>query len=85
MYSKKLLDKMRLESTVSFSLTLEIIVKAHLLKARIVEIPTVWKDRQQGKTNFKLGRSIIAYFPWFLLSLSRNKLFDISGLLKPFI
>lgn len=69
LYSKKLLNRLRLKSTISFSVTLEIVVKAHMLGYKIVEIPTVWKDRQQGKTNFKLGQSIIAYLPWFIYAL----------------
>jgi len=77
LYSKKLLDKMTLKSTISFSVTLEIVVKAHLLRAKIIEIPTVWKDRQHGKTNFRLGRSLVAYTPWFLLALLRNRIFTL--------
>lgn len=77
LYSKKMLERMKLKSTISFSVTLEIVVKAHLLKAKIIEIPTVWKDRQHGKTNFQLRRSIVAYSPWFLLALLRNRLFSL--------
>ena len=69
LYSKKLLNRLNLKSTISFSVTLEIVVKAHALGYKIVEIPTVWRDRQRGKTNFKLGRSLVAYFPWFIYAL----------------
>lgn len=69
LYSKKLLDKLILTSTVSFSVTLEIVVKAHVHGYTIIEIPTVWRDRQHGKTNFKLGRSLLHYFPWFWYAL----------------
>lgn len=65
LYSKKVLDNLTFSSTVSFSVTLEIVAKAYAHGYRIIEIPTVWRDRQHGKTNFKLGRSLIAYFPWF--------------------
>lgn len=85
MYSKKILKKMHLKSEISFSITLEIVSKAHLLGGRIAEIPTVWKDRQHGKTHFKLGRSIVAYSPWFLLALSKNRIFNASALPKKFI
>lgn len=85
MYSKETLKKMHLRSTTSFSITLEIVAKTHILNGRILEIPTVWKDRQHGKTNFKLGRAIIAYTPWFLLALSRNRFFNLSALIKDLI
>lgn len=72
LYSKAMLDKMTLKSTVSFSVTLEIVVKAHAMGYKIVEIPTTWRDRQHGKTNFKLGRSLASYTPWFLYSLTHR-------------
>ena len=72
LYSKKMLDTLILKSTVSFSVTLEIVVKAYAMKYRIVEIPTVWRDRQHGKTNFKLGQSLVTYTPWFFYAIFTN-------------
>ena len=69
LYSKSVLKKIALKSTISFSVTLEIMVKAHILGYKIVEIPTVWRDRQHGKTNFKLSQSLVAYLPWFCYAL----------------
>jgi len=73
LYSTAMLRAVRLRSTVSFSVTLEIVAKAHCLGYRIVEVPTVWRDRQHGKTNFKLGRSLVAYFPWLCVTLLRGR------------
>lgn len=69
LYSRKIFETIDLKSTVSFSVTLEIVVKAVAKGYKVVEIPTVWRDRQHGKTNFKLWRSIVAYFPWFLYAI----------------
>ena len=74
LYSTRLLDDLRLTSTVSFSVTIEIVSKAHCLGYRIVEVPTTWLDRQFGKSNFKVGRSLVAYFPWFCLMTLRSRL-----------
>jgi glycosyltransferase involved in cell wall biosynthesis len=74
LYSKRLLDDLRLTSTVSFSVTIEIVAKAHCLGYRIVEVPTTWLDRQFGKSNFKVGRSLVTYFPWFCLMMLRGRL-----------
>lgn len=73
LYSGRLLRSLRLVSTVSFSVTLEAVVKAHCLGYRIAELPTVWRDRTQGQSHFKLGRSILVYFPWFCLALLRGR------------
>lgn len=74
LYSAALLRDLNLTSTISFSVTLEIVTKAHCLGYRIVEIPTVWADRQHGKSNFNLRRSLVAYFPWFCVALLRSRL-----------
>jgi len=74
LYSARLLNDIRLTSTVSFSVTIEIVAKAHCLGYRIVEIPTTWLDRQFGKSNFKVGRSLVTYFPWFCLMMLRGRI-----------
>ncbi len=86
LYSAAMLQDMRLTSTVSFSVTLEIVAKAHCLGYRIVEIPTVWRDRQHGKSSFKLGRSLVAYFPWLCLILLRGRFLRLpAGWLRAWI
>lgn len=82
LYTKRVLNRIHLSSKTSFSVTLEIIVKTHLLGGTVYEIPTVWKDRQHGKTNFKLVSSLISYTPWFLLALFKNRLFDVSWIIR---
>jgi dolichol-phosphate mannosyltransferase len=75
LYSRRVLDSMDLSSRVSFSVTLEIVAKAHVQGFRIAELPTTWQVRQHGNTNFKFWRSIVVYFPWFLLLMSRGIFF----------
>lgn len=72
LYSAEVLNSLELRSTVSFSVTLEIVVKAHRLGYRIVEVPTVWRDRQHGETSFRILPSIPAYLRWFFLALFRR-------------
>lgn len=73
MYDGAMLRDLKLRSTISFSVTLEIVAKAHCLGYKIIELPTVWRDRQHGKTNFKLWRSVAAYSPWFVLASLRGR------------
>lgn len=79
LYSKKLLSSIELKSKVSFSVTLEIVAKAHCLGFNIKEIPTTWKERDSGKSNFKFFRSLIFYLPWFGISLLRGSFFSLSN------
>jgi glycosyltransferase involved in cell wall biosynthesis len=75
LYSSNVLKSMVLTSTTSFSVTLEIVAKAHVLGFKIAELPTTWKVRQNGKTNFKFWRSLFVYLPWFCLTLMNGRFF----------
>jgi glycosyltransferase involved in cell wall biosynthesis len=69
MYRRAMLEALPLESAEGFDIALEITVKAHLAGYRITEIPTVWKDRTAGASNFKLARWLRRYLRWYLLAL----------------
>ncbi len=65
MYSKKLLDDIRIESNGGFELGMEIAVKAHLNGYRITEVPTTWTDRTSGESRFRLARWLPKYLHWY--------------------
>ena len=79
MYSKRVFEDINLVSTVSFSVTLEIVAKASCLGFRIIEIPTVWKNRKNGSSNFKMGRSLFVYLPWFFVALLNGRFIRFSN------
>ena len=64
-YDAAMLKKFSLESQRGFELNLEITVKAFLGGYRITEIPTVWRDRTQGKSKFKLWAWLPHYLRWY--------------------
>lgn len=68
-YRRAMLEQLRLESSEGFDIALEITVKAYLAGFRITEIPTVWKDRTAGASNFKLLRWLRRYLRWYGLAL----------------
>ena len=65
LYRKSFLNTVTIESTGGFELGLELVVKAHLARRRIVEVPTTWRDRVAGKSNFKLWKWLPKYLRWF--------------------
>ena len=65
LYRKSFLETVTVESTGGFELGLELVVKAHATKRRIVEVPTTWRDRVAGKSNFKLWKWLPNYLRWF--------------------
>lgn len=74
LYSAEVLNSMRLTSTASFSVTLEIVAKAYCLGYRILEQPTVWRDRTHGQSKFPFAKSLATYLPWFGAVMLRNRL-----------
>ncbi len=64
LFSKELIDKIKVESNKGFTLSLELSAKAHRLGYKIIEIPTIWKERDKGQSRFKLFSFIPPYLKW---------------------
>ncbi len=65
LYSRRFLDATTIESTAGFELALELTVKASLAGRRIAEVPTTWRDRTAGESNFKLRKWLPHYLHWY--------------------
>ncbi len=72
-YDSTMLRQFSLESQRGFELNLEITVKAYLGGYRIAEVPTVWWDRTQGKSKFKLWAWLPHYLRWYFYAFRRRK------------
>jgi glycosyltransferase involved in cell wall biosynthesis len=68
-YRRSMLEALDIRSDQGFEISLEITVKAHLAGYRVCEIPTVWRDREVGQSNFKLMRWLPLYLRWYRLAL----------------
>jgi glycosyltransferase involved in cell wall biosynthesis len=69
MYSKNILNSIRIESNGGFELGMEIVVKAFLKGYAITEIPVTWKDRDSGKSKFRLWSWLPKYIYWYLYAI----------------
>jgi dolichol-phosphate mannosyltransferase len=65
LYSRRLLDRVSIESTAGFELAIELTVKAHLLGLRVAEVPTTWRDRTAGQSRFQLRKWLPHYLHWY--------------------
>jgi glycosyltransferase involved in cell wall biosynthesis len=65
LYARRFLDATAIESTAGFELALELTVKATLAGRRIAEVPTTWRDRTAGQSNFKLRTWLPHYLHWY--------------------
>jgi hypothetical protein len=70
-YDKNFLKMITIESRYGFELGLELVTKAKNLKLKIAEIPTIWIERSEGKSNFPLLKSLPRYLYWYLKALMR--------------
>jgi dolichol-phosphate mannosyltransferase len=73
LYSRRFLESTQIESTAGFELALELTVKATLAKRRVAEIPTTWRDRTAGQSNFKLRKWLPHYLHWYRVALLRRR------------
>jgi glycosyltransferase involved in cell wall biosynthesis len=69
LYRRDFLDSITIESEAGFELALELTVKATIAGRRVAELPTVWRDRTAGQSNFKLRKWLPHYLRWYLTAL----------------
>ena len=60
---------MTIESEAGFELALELTVKATLDRRRVAEVPTTWRDRTAGESNFKLRQWLPHYLHWYWVAM----------------
>ena len=65
LYSRRFLDSVTIESSAGFELALELTVKATLAGRNVAEVPTTWRDRTVGQSNFKLRTWLPHYLHWY--------------------
>ena len=68
LYRRTFLDATPIESTAGFELALELTVKATLAGRRVAEVPTTWRDRTAGQSNFKLRKWLPHYLHWYAIA-----------------
>ena len=78
LYRTDLLRAVSLASHRGFEIALELTVKAHLMKKHVAEVPTIWRDRAAGQSNFHMLRWLPGYLRWYCLAFW-GRLFGRSG------
>jgi dolichol-phosphate mannosyltransferase len=69
LYTRRFLQATPIESTAGFELALELTVKATTTGRRVEEVPTTWRDRTAGQSNFKLRKWLPHYLRWYFVAL----------------
>ena len=72
MFSANLKDKIKLDSTTGFTFAMELTTKSYLLNLKIIEIPSVWIENKNRKSNFKIFKWLPYYIYWLMYSMIKN-------------
>ena len=81
MFSASLKNKIKLDSTTGFTFSLELTVKSYLLNLKIIEIPSIWIETKNRKSNFKVYKWLPFYIYWLLFSIIKNGILRIKKFL----
>jgi dolichol-phosphate mannosyltransferase len=64
-YSTEFVRDVGIESDSGFEIGIELVAKARRLRRPVAELPTIWLERAQGTSNFKVARWIPRYLKWY--------------------
>ena len=78
MFSASLKNKIKLTSTAGFTFALELTIKSYLLNLKIIEIPSIWIEAKNRKSNFKVLKWLPYYIYWLLFSIIKNGILKIK-------
>ena len=70
LFSRKLLDRVDIESIDGFAYSLELLTKCNRLQLQISEIPAQWEERIEGPSRFKIFKWMPEYLKWYFYGLS---------------
>jgi glycosyltransferase involved in cell wall biosynthesis len=72
-YSRRVIRQIPIEGDASFALAFELTLKAHWNGWKVVEVPTVWRDRTAGQSRFRLWAWLPHYLRWYFRALWRAR------------
>ena len=78
MFSRKLINKVGIESKTGFAYSLELLVKAKKYNFNICEIPSKWEERTLGSSKFKIFKWSRQYLKWYFYGLYHSSIFKIK-------
>jgi len=64
-YSIDFVRRVGVESDKGFEVGIELVAKARRHRQPVAEVPTIWLERTEGQSNFKLAQWLPHYFRWY--------------------
>jgi dolichol-phosphate mannosyltransferase len=70
MFSRRVIERIGVESDQGFCYSIELLVKAHRLGWPIAEVPVRWFERRHGQSRFRVIRWLPAYLRWYVYAFA---------------
>jgi glycosyltransferase involved in cell wall biosynthesis len=70
LFSRRVIERIAVESDQGFSYSIELLVKAHRLGWKIADVPAQWFERQHGVSRFRVLRWLPAYLRWYVYAFA---------------
>jgi dolichol-phosphate mannosyltransferase len=74
MFSRRVIERVDIESNQGFCYSIELLVKAHRLGWRIGEVPALWYERKHGASRFRVLKWMPAYLRWYAYAFATTLL-----------
>jgi dolichol-phosphate mannosyltransferase len=71
-YNAEFVRSVGIDSRDGFEIGLELTAKARRLRLPVAEIPTIWLDRTEGVSNFKVAKWIPKYWRWYRFTFGQR-------------
>jgi dolichol-phosphate mannosyltransferase len=71
-YNTAFVRAVGIDSRDGFEIGIELTAKARRLRLPIAEIPTIWLERQEGLSNFKIATWLPKYLHWYRFAFGRR-------------
>jgi glycosyltransferase involved in cell wall biosynthesis len=75
-YSTAFVRAVGIDSRDGFEIGIELTAKAKRLRLPIAEIPTIWLDRHEGLSNFRVAAWLPKYLRWYRFAFGRKLSLD---------
>lgn len=65
LFSRRVIDRLQIESELGFCYSLEMLVKCHRLGWPVADVPSQWFERKKGASRFQVLKWVPAYLRWY--------------------
>jgi dolichol-phosphate mannosyltransferase len=74
LFSRRVIERIPVESDQGFCYSIELLVKAHRLGWKVAEVPVRWIERRHGESRFRVLRWLPAYTRWYVYAFATTYL-----------